>query len=135
MPQYGQEKEKKYCMFTIWPCPKSPNARNPAPGGLKITIFVDSYLVTIIIYLEEEKRIFKEIKWFSLYGFESHAPAQFPAPGVMKFTIFVDSSLVIISINLVCMDHAPKYRRIFFKEIHQFYTFTPKFTPLELGEV
>ena len=54
-----------------------------------------------------------------------------PVPGVMKFTILVDPSLVIITdaYRIVCLIHAQEKRRRFL-EIHQFYTFTPKSSPL-----
>ena len=56
-----------------------------------------------------------------------------PCWGVMKFTIFVDLFLVIITIYLVCMNHATKYRKIFFKKYINSTLFTPKSPPLMLG--
>ena len=45
MPQCRQDKEKKNCIFTIWPC---PNTRTPSPF-MKFTILVDFSLVIITI--------------------------------------------------------------------------------------
>ena len=50
--------------------------------------------------------------------------------GVMKITILVDLSMVIITIHLVCIDHAPEYRRRSFKRYINFTLFTIQIPPL-----
>ena len=47
MPQCRQDRrEKKYCIFTTWPC---PSTRTPAPWVMKCTILLD--LSLFIVYL------------------------------------------------------------------------------------
>ena len=45
--------------------------------------------------------------------------------GVMKFTILVDPSFGIITIYLVCLNHAPEYRRYDMK-YNNFTLYTPQ---------
>ena len=61
-PSMDKKRRKNIACSPYDHAPSPPTQETLPPGGLKITIFVDSYLVIIIIYLEEEKRIFKEIK-------------------------------------------------------------------------
>ena len=105
MPQCRQEEEKKYCNFTIWPC---PSTRTSAPGTKNYKFgrpFLGYRLYTFSLSdlcLGVEKKILNEIMHFHL---------------------------VIITIYLVCRN---LWENIF-KEIHKFYPFYPKIISNERG--
>ena len=117
----------------------TPLHKNPCPRGHEIYNFGRPFLGHhyYILGLSDlclgvETKIFKEIMYFHYITIWPRPCTRTPAPGVMKFTILVDPSFVIITIHLVCMDHAPVQRRIFY-EIHQFFTFYPKLPSLGVG--
>ena len=107
MPQCREEKENKYCIFTIWPW---PSTRTPSPGVMKFKILGRLFLSHHIYILSfsdlclgVEKKTLKEINAFSLYDLYGLCPSTITlAPEFMKFII----SLVIITLHLVCLNHA-----------------------------
>ena len=55
-----------------------------------------------------------------------------PCPGGYEIYNFYHS-LVIITIHLLCLKHAPEYRRRIFKKYINFTLFTPRLPPLKVA--
>ena len=75
----------------------------------------------------------KEIMHFHYMTNKATPKDKPPELGAMKSIISINHSLDIITTHLVCLNHAPKYRRIFSRKYINFSLFTPKLTPLWRG--
>ena len=106
-PSPSVDEEKKYCIFTIWPC---PNTRTPAMGHKNVQFW---YI------LPWSKR--RRNNANSLYDKPQHKN---PCSVGYEIYNFYRSFLgYYYNILSLCLNHAPEQRRR-----HQFYPFYPRIT-------
>ena len=137
MPQCRQE-EKKYCIYTIWPC---PNARTLAPRVMNIynfgRLFLGYHYYTLSLSdlcLGVEKKILKKIINFHYMTYLATPQHKKPCPGGHGIYNFGRPFLAHFYYILSLSEPCPGVEKKIFEEIQLFYPFCPKITsPLAVG--
>ena len=110
----------------------TPQRKNPCPCRPFLSYHYFIHRLSDLC-LGVKKKIFKGIMHFHYMKYMATPKRKNPCPWDHEIYNSVRPYLGHHYYTFFCLNHAPEQKRRFFKEIHQFYHFYPKFTPSKIS--